>query len=303
MGVRVAIEEASEGVFVRTALHGELYETTLDLAAEPDPASGPLRFVAAAMTALRERDVMLRPAAVWVHASLPAGRGFSSSAAFCLALLDALSRHCGVRWTAEELAELAFHVEADLIGVPCGRLDPMACVAGAPVFLQWADDRAPLRRVSIGRPTHLVLGAFPRRRDTEAILTALSERWARPLSDPSEPPDVAAVREAIAVWGATATRGARALADGDLLALGASMNEAQGAYERVADCVDALAAPRLQATCAALVDAGALGAKFSGAGGDGSVVALARDRRHAEALAGVLRDRHLAVWKLPLEIQ
>jgi len=303
MGVRMAIEDADDGVFVRTALHGELYETRVDLGADPNPDGGPLRFVGACVAALRQRGVMLRPAAIWVHASLPAGRGFSSSAAFCLGILDALSRHANIRWTAEELADLAFHVEAELLGVPCGRLDPMACVAGAPVFLQWEGDRAPLRRVSVGRTAHLVLGAFPRHRDTVGILTALSQRWNSPLSAPHEPNDIGAVREAISVWGATATRGARALADGDLLALGNAMNEAQGAYDRVADSVDALAAPGLRAACAALLSEGALGAKFSGAGGDGSVVTLARDARHAEKLAGVLRDRNLAVWKVPLEAQ
>jgi len=301
MGIRMAIEDASEGVFVRTALHGELYETRLPLDAEADRSGGPLRFVGAAIAALRDRDVRLRPASVWVHASLPAGRGFSSSAAFCLAILDALSRHAGVRWTAEELADIAFHVESELLGVPCGRLDPMACVAGSPVFLQWTGDRAPLRRVPVGRTTHLVLGAFPQHRDTMKILTALSERWRSPLSAPLEPPDIAAVREAVAVWGATATRGARALVDGDLLALGAAMNEAQGAYDRAAAQVDALAAPRLTDACHRLLENGALGAKFSGAGGDGSVVALARDARHAEKLAAVLQSRNLTVWKVPLE--
>ena len=303
MGVRMAIEDADEGVFVRTALHGELYEARVDLDAEPEPEGGPLRFLGAAVAALREREVILRPAAIWVHASLPAGRGFSSSAAFSLGLLDALSRHAGVRWPAEELAELAYRVEADLLGVPCGRLDPMACVAGSPVFLQWTGERAPLRRVAVGRPTHLVLGAFPRHRDTVGILTALSERWRQPLAPDHEPRDVAAVREAISVWGSTATRGARALADGDLLALGAAMNEAQGAYDRAASLVPELAAPGLQITCRALVEAGALGAKFSGAGGDGSVVALAREARHAEKLAAVLRDRNLTVWKVPLEVK
>ena len=301
MGVRMAVEDAPSGIFVRTALHGELYEVTVALDAEAEPMGGPLRFVGAAVALLRDRKVPLRPATVWVHASLPAGRGFSSSAAFSLAILDALSRHAGVRWPASELAELAFQLEAQQLHVPCGRLDPMACVAGAPVFLQWTGDRAPLRRVAVGRPTHLVLGAFPRHRDTVRILTALSQRWQRPLAEGGEPADVAAVREAISVWGSTATRGARALADGDLRALGAAMNEAQGAYDRVAAEVPELVAPGLQAVCEALLRAGALGAKFSGAGGDGSVVGLARDARHAESLAGVLRDHHLSVWKVPLE--
>ena len=83
--------------------------------------------------------------------------------------------------------------------------------------------------------------------------------------------------------------------------MGEAMNEAQGAYERAASEVAELEAPGLVTACMALRAEGALGAKFSGAGGDGSVVALARTARHAERLAGVLADRGLAVWKVPLE--
>ena len=301
MSVRVAVEEAEDDVFTRTALHGELYEASFDLGVGAEAVTGPLRFVPAAMMALREHGIALRPAGLWCHSSLPAGRGFSSSAAFCLSVLDGLARHAGVRLTATELAQLAFHTEAKIVGVPCGMLDPLACVAGAPVFLQWDGDSAPLRRIRPARTTHLVLGVFSRPRDTMAILCALSSRWQTLLVAPRDPADVAVVREAITVWGSAATRGAHALTVGDLLALGEAMNEAQGAYERAASQISELEAPGLVAACAALRAEGALGAKFSGAGGDGSVIALARTARHAERLAGTLSDRGLAVWKGPLE--
>lgn len=301
MNVRIAVEDADEGIFVRTALHGELYEQCFPLDIEADPQGGPLKFVPACIAALREVGAHLRPAALWCHASLPAGRGFSSSAAFTLSVLDALARHSGFFIDDIRLAELAWHVEAELLRIPCGRLDPLACVAGSPAFLQWDGAQAPLRRIAVGRPVHLVLAAFPRPRDTEAILRALSERWRAPLSRPSDPSDIAAVREAISVWGSTATRAARALSDGDLYALGAAMNEAQGAYDRAAEWVPELRAPLLQGACATLHDAGALGAKFSGAGGDGSLVALAKNARHNEVLAKCLTDLGLTVWKLSLE--
>ena len=301
MSVRLAIEDATEAVFVRTALHGELYEGTFDLGIDRSAVTGPLRFVPAAMLALRERGIVLRPAALWCHSSLPAGRGFSSSAAFSLAVLDGLARHSGTRLSPLELAELAFVTESELVGVPCGMLDPLACVAGSPVFLQWEGSRAPLRRIRPARRVNLVLGVFSRPRDTAGILQALRHRWNEPLSAPRDPVDVAVVREAITVWGSAATRGAHALTVGDLVGLGEAMNEAQGAYERAAGEVVELRAPGLVAACAALRGAGALGAKFSGAGGDGSVVTLARSPRHAERLAGVLSELGLAVWKLPLE--
>lgn len=302
MSVRLAVEDASEGIRLRTALHGQLHDQRVELN-HPDASTAPpaLRFLPAAVAALQDAGLELRPATLWCHASLPAGRGFSSSAAFVLAVLDGLARHAGHTLSDTHLAELAYEVEAVRVGVPCGRLDPLACVAGAPVFLRWTDGRAPLRRIRLARPVHLVVAAFPRPRATEAILRALQQAHNAPMGSPADPPAVAAVREALELWSDTATRGARALADGHLSALGAAMNEAQGAYERAAALVPALHAPLLASACHALREAGALGAKFSGAGGDGSVVALAKTRPDAETLAGLLSERGLSVWKASLE--
>lgn len=62
-----------------------------------DPNGGPLRFVPAAAAALRARQMAIPAVQLTVEADLPAGRGLSSSAAFCVAVLDALTRHAGCR--------------------------------------------------------------------------------------------------------------------------------------------------------------------------------------------------------------
>lgn len=61
---------------------------------------------------------------------------------------------------------------------------------------------------------------------------------------------------------------------GDLEGAGAAMDHCQALYEQELLCLPALAAPGLLAAVRAAREAGAIGAKFSGAGGDGSVVAL-----------------------------
>lgn len=303
IGIRLAVEDEPGGrdIRLRTAVHGELREQRFPLTGLVEPDAGVLRFAPACAHALTEAGLTLRPATLWVHASLPPARGFSSSAAFTLAVLDGLARHAGHELPADRLAELAFHVEHDLLGVGCGRLDQLACVAGAPVYLRWRPDgRAPIRRVQPARAVQLVLAVFPTRgkpRDTAALLSALRQHREGELASG---PGVAAVRAALSTFASAAEAGVHALEGGDLAALGAAMWQCQDAYSVAAAAVPALAAPQLERVCAALRERRVLGAKFSGAGGDGSLIALAHDESEAASLAELLREGGLSVWRCVL---
>lgn len=300
LGIEVTVEESERDLRVRTALDGELYEGRWPTTGLVDPGGGPLRFVPAAAALLHDKGIAVPPALLWVYTTLPPGRGFSSSAAFSLAVLDALSRHAGHIFDAEELAELAYELEHDRLGVACGRLDPLACVAGSPVFLQFsapsAGGRVPLRRVRPARPFHFVLAAFSSPRNTGAILRALNQHHQDDLRAPLQPEAVRAVREGLALFASLAESGAGALEQGEAASLGAMMSAAQDAYEDMADYVPELSAPRLIQATTALREAGALGAKFSGAGGDGSVIALFPDEESAAAAIQDLRAAGLSAW-------
>lgn len=274
-GVRVVAEPATRDLRVRSALEGRLVEGRWPVEGGVDRAGGALRFVPAAAAALRAQGIHPPPALLWVDADLLPGRGFSSSAAFCLGVLDALARHAGVSLAPSRLADLATHVERDLLGVPCGPLDPLACVAGAPVLLRWgAAGGARIRRIRPGAPAHLVIGAFAAPRDTPAILRALQDHFHADLRGPADREAVAAVRAAITTFASATEAGAAALEAGDLSALGAELDRCQEAYEVAEAAVPCLAAPALRRAVVGLRHRGALGAKFSGAGGDGSVIAL-----------------------------
>jgi mevalonate kinase len=91
--------------------------------------------------------------------------------------------------------------------------------------------------------------------------------------------------------------------NGDALSLGAAMNTAQKAYEDVLiDRAAPLFAPLLRRTCAhARENLSAIGAKFSGAGGDGSFVALFWNEPDARTAALELEEMGLRAWVLALE--
>jgi len=248
----------------------------------------PLRYVAAVAAELTARGHAPPSGTLTLVSDLPQGRGFSSSAALCVAAARALAPGLG----REEEADVAYVAERERVGVACGRLDPIACAWGQVLHLQW---RASARAASPGLtglagPPPLAVAAFSAPRDTPGILAALSRGHRDEGRVGGE------VRAAIARWGALATGGAAALERGDLPALGRCMDDAQSAYEGLMAELPALAAPGLVGAAAALRRAGALGAKFSGAGGDGSVIALGRDRAQARALAALLAARGLSTW-------
>ena len=106
------------------------------------------------------------------------------------------------------------------------------------------------------------------------------------------------VRDAIRIWGELAISGARALVLGELHDLGSTMNQAQQVYESYLADLPELRAPGLVAACRMARNLGALGAKFSGAGGDGSVVALLPDGETAVALKQRFEAEGLSTWAL-----
>ena len=66
-----------------------------------------------------------------IMSDLSDGAGLSSSAALCVATLKAIRDACGVTVTDVEIAKLARRVENDYIGVPCGIMDQMAVSVAA----------------------------------------------------------------------------------------------------------------------------------------------------------------------------
>jgi len=222
------------------------------------------------------------------------GRGFSSSAALCVAAARALS-HGLVNTDFRQIAEWATTAERNLVGIACGALDPMACAADAPLFIEWEDETGSPQKLAAAQPLHLVAGAFSRPRDAPGILTTLQALNAGDASSA----DSAAVHRALHIWAELAREGMQAIQGGATLALGDAMNTAQRVYEsQLHDRLPALHAPGLVRVCAALRKEGALGAKFSGAGGDGSVVALAEGPDHAKRLGQRMAQEGLASWSV-----
>lgn len=269
--------EPAPGLVVRSHLDGR------ELRWSPGGEVPPALFLAPAVVEALRRHVEVEARGHYtLSTDLPAGRGLSSSAAFCVALGRAMLRAAGRPCPPDFVAEIAYLAEHEVAGVACGRLDPLACAHGLPLYLGFPPAEAG-GRAAPGQveplPAHfdLAVGTFPTPRDTHAILDALSRHWRGevPLRDWDATRRVGAVRSAIEGFAAQAEHARIAMIEGDLRALGGAMDTCQEIYEEeLASTLSELRAPGLMRAVRALRAAGALGAKFSGAGGDGSVIGL-----------------------------
>jgi mevalonate kinase len=211
---------------------------------------------------------------VSVESNLPISMGLGSSAALAVAVSRVLLEAAGQRASPARVVEVALRMEQAFHGTPSG-VDHTCSAWGTPILFRKATKGRPgrVRRVRPRGEAVLVLGLVGPRRGTQQTVAALRERASR------WPTRYARLfRE----MGQLVREGTRALEAGDLESLGDAMNVNHGLLAAAG-----VSSPLLDAAVDALRRAGALGAKLTGAGGDGgAVVALfrapPRDRKALE---------------------
>lgn len=72
------------------------------------------------------------PAAIAVASTVPIGAGLSSSAALCVAAVKVLALLAGRDLSRSEIAEVAYRAEHDEVGVSCGRMDQTIAACARP---------------------------------------------------------------------------------------------------------------------------------------------------------------------------
>ncbi|MFD8754487.1 galactokinase [Kitasatospora sp. NPDC059577] len=108
----------------------------------PGAVPGWAGYPAGVVWALREAGHQVGGADIRLDSDVPGGAGLSSSAALECVVATAYADLYGLRLTAPELALLAQRAENAFVGVPCGIMDQMAsmcCRPGAALFLDSRD--------------------------------------------------------------------------------------------------------------------------------------------------------------------
>ncbi|RIL12770.1 mevalonate kinase [bacterium] len=242
------------------------------------PADSPL--AAAARAALEHAGRTPRtPWHVEVTSSIPTGRGMGSSAAVAVALVRAIGEAAGEDWDDATVASLAYVAEKHAHGTPSG-IDNTVIAFGRPIRFQ--QGRA--TPIGFGAPWCVLAADSGTAGLTREVVAGVRARrqahpdvyddWFRRIGK--------LVDEAVA-----------ALAEGSLHRVGWLMNQNHLVLQAMG-----VSTPRLDALVGAARGAGAFGAKLSGAGGGGVVVALAAPGTEAAVTSALRQADAAAVWRV-----
>jgi mevalonate kinase len=196
---------------------------------------------------------------VSVESELPLSMGLGSSAALAVACVRLLLKASERKETPREVARLAMEMEREFHGTPSGVDHTTSAEEQLILYKRLPNQSAGrLRAVKCPRPLKVLVALAGERSPTKKTVGALRERQAR---------WPARYGRLFQQMGAVATEGAKAVEAGDLEALGDAMNVNQGLLSALG-----LSSPPLENMVYRLRSLGALGAKLTGAGGDGGAV-------------------------------
>jgi mevalonate kinase len=196
---------------------------------------------------------------VSLESELPLSMGLGSSAALSVACARVLLKATGARDSAQQVVRLAQEMEQEFHGTPSG-VDHTTSAREQLILYKRTPGQSTgrAREVKSPRPLKLLVVLAGERSPTKKTVAALRERQAR---WPER------YRRLFHQIGAVATEGAKAVEAGELEALGDAMNVNQGLLSALG-----LSSPPLEEMVYRLRGLGALGAKLTGAGGDGGAV-------------------------------
>jgi galactokinase len=255
-------------------------------------------FVAGAVQALVARGAAIPAVDLSVSSSVPAGSGLSSSSALSVALVLALARTAEHELSRDQAAHAALDAEVRATGVRGGLMDQLASlfgVAGHALLIDCRDlsvEPIPLPEEIVvlvahcGVPRTLAGTEYgARRAATERAAARLGVRALRDAS-PEQVNDNPYARHVVSENARVAAFG-HALRAGDVDELGPLLLESHASLRDDF----AVSTPELDALVEAFVGAGALGARLTGAGFGGCVVAIAR-REHVPAVIAATAVRY-----------
>ena len=258
----------SDGVLAISALDLKR-RITIDHADAEEPLAALLRLTA---DYLRLDDPK---GEIQVQSAIPAASGMGSSAAVSAAVARALAKLHGRELADEALNELVYEIERLHHGMPSG-IDNTVVVYEEPIMFAKGSG---LERLQVGAPFRFIVADTGIAASTREAVAKVRRRFEA---------DREATRDMFNSIGRISEQGKGCLAHGDAAGLGKLMNQNHALLRRLG-----VSSPELEALVAAAIGAGALGAKLSGGGLGGNMIALV-EPESSDAVAEALKDARAA---------
>ena len=286
--VKVAIAQVDSNAEQKDKIYSQVFQQQVSLALDSHATRHWSDYVAGALASARASGLLNGAVQIAIQSDIPFGAGVSSSAAVTIATFRAIENMTNKRLDKADLALRAQAVENDYIGVPCGIMDQMV-VSVAELGYALALDTHSLDYTVIDLPTshhfavlfsgvtrHLDEGRYlQRRQQCEHAAALLKVPYLCTMSESQS--------QAIAQLPAPFDRRARhayteharvlqtidALQANDLPRVGELMN---ASHASMRDDFE-ITTPEVDAVVASAREFGALGARMTGGGFGGCIVA------------------------------
>jgi mevalonate kinase len=208
-----------------------------------------------------------------VSSAIPIASGLGSGAAIAVAVIRALGDCFQLALSREEVSALAYEIERLHHGTPSG-IDNTVIAFEQPVYFVRQQPANRIETFRPARPLRLVIADTGVRSATKVVVGDVRRRWE------AERDRFEAIFDAC---GRLAEAGRAALAAGDLAAVGRLMDENHAQLVEMT-----VSSADLDHLAGAARAAGALGAKLSGAGRGGNLIALVDESGEAAVCDGLM---------------
>ena len=235
------------------------------------PEQAPL--VVAARLTLDHLCASIPDATLTVESSIPIASGLGSGAAVSAALVRALAAFLGVSLSPADVSDLVYEVEKIHHGTPSG-IDNTVIAYERPIYFVRGATAGP-DLLSVGAPINLLIADTGLPSPTKEVVGYVRTGWAR---------ETARYEALFQRIGDVAREARRRIEIGNVSALGRLMDENQSLLVHLG-----VSSPTLDRLIDAARKAGALGAKLSGAGEGGNMVALVQPEAVDTVAAAVTR--------------
>jgi len=226
-------------------------------------------------------DISKKGIDITLEGNLYCASGIGASAASCVAIARALSNHFNLNLSDEQINEVAYEGEKGYHGTPSG-IDNTASTFGGLIWFEKGEENV-MDKIDIGSPVEIVMGNTGKVANTTAAVAGVRERKEK---DSEKYDKIFDRAENIAYLAKNA------LINEDYKELGKLMNENHKLLQQIE-----VSSKELDFLVKLARERGALGAKLTGGGLGGNMIALTPGRELQEEVANAIEKEGFQTLK------
>jgi mevalonate kinase len=227
---------------------------------------------------------------IWLGGNLPGFSGLGASAASSVAIARAIAEEFDLIFSDEKINDVAYEAEKAYAGNPSG-IDNTAATFGGLIWFKkkLARGSNTIEQLSIREPVEIIIGNTGIVANTKAMVAGVAERK---LANPNKYDPIFRQAEVLA------NKGREALEKFDLKQVGELMNENHRLLQEIE-----VSCKELDYLVDLARKQGAFGAKMTGGGGGGCMLALTPGKKLQKNVASAIENKGFEVLKTKIGVK